>query len=235
MINSEIISLNDLSTFILLCFLVSTYLMYFFCASTLSCSILSPAGCSHLSLVALWLSSLALVPDNLTHWATDWPAHNAPDPHSLAQCAPWPHTFPSSLLTRHITSVHSLTRFISFRWFFFRLSPSPSLPHPAFIVSSWQLWWRLVERQQKTVSLPCFCCRAARAGRSQSSQSLCREKQRLCAPSFKPGPLRQLPPPRSHWQTARKTDGLCIHDQFSGSPGVTPHSRGGLFLSAIPW
>lgn len=60
------------------------------------------------------------------------------------------------------------------------------------------------------------------SGTSQSSQSHCRAKQRLCAPSFKPRPLRQLPPPRSHWQTARKTDGLCIHDQFSGSPGVTP-------------
>lgn len=60
------------------------------------------------------------------------------------------------------------------------------------------------------------------SGTSQSSQSHCRAKQRLCAPSFKPGPLRQLPPPRSHWQTARKTDGSCIHDQFSGSPGVIP-------------
>ena len=50
---------------------------------------------SPLSLLALWPSSLALAPDNLTHWATDWPTHNAPDPHSPTQCAHRPYTFPS--------------------------------------------------------------------------------------------------------------------------------------------
>lgn len=131
---------------------------------------------------------------------------------------------PSSLtLSYHIPSVHFLIflslSFILFAHFnFLKLSPSLSLA--ALTLCFLATWWWLVGRQQTVSCL--IPVQGSMSGTSQSSQSHCRAKQRLCAPSFKPGPLRQLPPPRSHWQTARKTDGLCIHDQFSGSPGVTP-------------
>lgn len=108
--------------------------------------------------------------------------HNA----LLATSSPLPHLCPFP---------HS---FYPFRWF---LQVHFSCFYCVFLAA----WWWPVERQRSLFAL--FCCRVACAGRSQSSQSFCREKQRLCAPSFKPGPLRQLPPPRSHWQTARKTDG----------------------------
>jgi len=58
-------------------------------------------------------------------------------------------------------------------------------------------------------------------------------KQRWCAPTFRTGAA--LPTAASATLAltsgARKTDGLCIHDQFSGSPGVTGIQGEGHFVS----
>lgn len=59
----------------------------------LSLQSLIPAGGSHLTLPALWPSSMALAHDNLTQWATDWPSYNVLDPHSPTQCPPATHLF----------------------------------------------------------------------------------------------------------------------------------------------
>lgn len=93
-------------------------------------------------------------------------------------------------------------------------------------------WWLVVQQQKPSPAL--FGCRAAWAGRASAHKASTERNNGCVLHHSNRGTLRQLPPPRSHWQTARKTDGLCIHDQFSGSPGVTLHSRGG-FVSAIPW
>lgn len=198
---------------------------FFSHASTLR----SPAGCPHLSLLARWPSSLAQAPDNLTHWATDWLAHNAPDPHSPAQCTHQPYTLLSLQLSPH--PFCPSPRFLSLSFILYvhliSLKLSPSLSRCS---DSWILATRWTGGPTTDTISHLIPEQGSMSGTSQSSQSHCRAKQRLCAPSFKPGPLRQLPPPRSHWQTARKTDGLCIHDQFSGSPRVSP-IQGRVFVS----
>ncbi len=86
--------------------------------------------------------------------------------------------------------IHSLPSFN-----FLMLSPSLSLASLTW--SFWQLVVVTGGPTTETISR-LFPSQGSMSGQSQSSQSHCRAKQRLCAPSFKPGPLRQLPPPRSH-------------------------------------
>lgn len=101
--------------------------------------------------------------------------HNAPTSHA-----------PSILFNSgHIHSVHSL---VHSPFNFLQLPPSPpQLGHPG----------NSVRRRAEDVSH--LGARRGVSGTGQGSQSRRRrEKQRWRAPSFKPGPLRQLPPPRSH-------------------------------------
>lgn len=124
-----------------------------------------------------WLRLLTTSPTELQiGWHTipqiliQW--HNAPTSHT------------PSILFSHIHSVHSLIHF-------YYISFPPALSES----TSWQL------RTRWAGDISHLIGGAGASGRSQSSQSRRlrrREKQRWYAPSFKPGPLRQLPPPHSH-------------------------------------
>lgn len=185
---------------------------------------LSPAGCSHLSLgpLALILGSGFWQPHPLSYRlaSTQCPRSSFSNTmHSPAVHLPFSITlFHTPLLSiPHFSSplIHLLPSFN-----FLKLPPSTSLIAITLLYVSGNL---VMTGGPTTGTVSCLIpVQGSMSGTSQGSQSHCSAKQRLCAPSFKPGPLRQLPLPRSHWQTARKTDGLCIHDQFSGSPGVTP-------------
>lgn len=160
-----------------------------------------PSKAAHFSTFALMLSLSSVLLAALTFLS--WPSGPRPWLRLLTTSPTelqigW-HTMPQILIQRHnaptrrtpctlfnATSLLSILSFFSTTFPFFRSTPAQP---------SWPLGTP-VGRQH----LPPYWSAGQRECTSQRSQSRrCRrEKQRWPAPSFKPGPLRQLPPPHSH-------------------------------------
>lgn len=113
--------------------------------------------------------------------------------HSPAVHLPFSVTLPTSLLSLPGFSFPLLHLLRTFN--FLKLSPNLSLTAVTLLFFG----NLVVTGGPTTETVSCLIpVQGSMSGMSQGSQSRCRVKQRLCAPSFKPGPLRQLPPPRSH-------------------------------------